>query len=461
MANNKQIAVDVLIQMGGKDNIINCFHCLTRLRFELKDESLVDKPKVEAIKGVVALKVQGTQYQVIIGQNVKDVYRELCKMTEFTVHESIDENLDKKTKFTFKGAGNSVIQSIVNSIIPVLPVLIGAGMFKVVAMLAVQFGLLEATSSTYLVIYNIGEAGLYFLPIFIAWSAARHFKTNIPLSVMVVAFLLLPGFTEGLSSGSITNIFGIPITSANYSSTVLPPILIIWVLSYVYKLWDKVIPKLLSTVFVPTFTLLIMVPLAICVLGPLGTILGDYMATFLMWIYNTFGWFGMGIMGALRPLLIFTGMHTALIPFAITSLTELGYETFFLVTGMGYVFGSAAACFAVGLKSKNIETKSSAIAVASTALIGGITEPALYGVLMKFKRPLIAVMIGNFISGAYFGLTNTYCYTLPGSTGLFGIPALIGPTTTNLINGIIALVLSMVISFVLTWVLGFEEKVTV
>lgn len=457
MKDNKRIAIDVLEHIGGKDNITNVFHCLTRLRFELKDESLINKAKLEAIDGVVALKIQGGQYQVIIGQNVGDVYKELCEVASFQLKEGIDENLDKKEKLTLKGVGNGIIESVVNSVIPALPILIGAGMFKVIALLLLQFGIVDATNSTYLVINNVGEAGFYFLPVYIGMNAAKHFRTNVPLATMICAFLLLPAFNTGLTDGTMSTIFGIPIIVTSYKSTVLPAIMIVWVLSYIYNFWNKVVPRVLSTVFVPTLTLLVMIPVAICAVGPLGTILGTYIANFLMWIYNTFGWFGMGVLGAVRPLLIFTGMHTALIPFAITSLTELGYETFFMVTGMGYVFASAAACLAVGLKSKNISTKSSAIACASTAFIGGITEPSLYGVLMKFKKPLVAVMIANFVASAYFGFTKTYCYAIPGSTGIFGIPTLVGPTSANFTNGLIALAISMIVSFILTWILGFEE----
>lgn len=457
MNDNKKIAVEVLEQVGGKENITNVFHCITRLRFELKDKSLVDKEKIEKISGVIALKIQGEQYQVVIGQNVSAVYNELCKYTGFQTKEEINENPDGKNKITLKGIGNGIIKSIVNSIIPALPILIGAGMFKVIALLLLQFHVVDAANSTYLVIFNVGEAGFYFLPIFVGINAAKHFKTSVPLATMVCAFLILPAFSAGLADGTIQTIFGIPITAASYKSTVLPAIMIVWVFSYIYKMWNKIIPQVLSTVFVPTLTLLIMIPIAICVVGPLGTILGDYIAAFLMWVYNTFGWFGMGIMGALRPLLIFTGMHTALIPFAITSLSNLGYETFFMVSGMGYVFASGGACLAVGFKAKNVETKSSAIACATTAFIGGITEPSLYGVLMKFKKPLVAVMIANFVGSAYFGFTNTYVYAMPGSTGIFGLPALIGPTNANLINGVIALVISTILGFVITFVLGFKE----
>lgn len=458
MDKNKQIAQEVLDNVGGKDNITKCFHCITRLRLELKDQSLVDKEKIEGINGVLALKIQGDQYQVVIGQNVGAVYTEFCKLADIETAPALEEVVEEKKKITPKSIGNGIVQAVVNSVIPTLPILIGAGMFKVIAMLLLQFGVLDAANSTYLVLYNVGECGFYFLPIYVAISAAKHFKTNVAISVMTVSFLVLPAFMNGLADGSISTIFGIPVTQASYTSTVLPSILTVWILSYVHKFFSKYIPNVLKTVLVPTLTLLIMVPVSICALAPLGAILGNYMAVILMWIYNTFGFVGMAIMGALRPLLIFTGMHTALTPFAIQTLTENGYEVFFTITGMGYVFASAASCFAVGLKAKNVDLKSSAMTCAATAFIGGVTEPSLYGVLMKLKKPLIAVMIGNAAGSAYFGLTHTYVYQMAGSTGIFGIPALIGPTSANLINGIIGLCISMVVAFILTWVLGFDEK---
>lgn len=317
MDKNKVIAQKILEKVGGRDNITKCFHCITRLRLELKDRSLIDQKGIEAIDGVIALKIQGEQYQVVIGQNVGAVYREFCALAGLGMETAIEENLDAKKKVSLKGIGNGIVQSVVNSVIPALPILIGAGMFKVIAMLLVQFGIVDNTNSTYLILQNIGECGFYFLPIFIGINAAKHFKTSIQLSAMVCAFLLLACVCGGLAGGTMTTVFGLPITKATYSSTVLPAILIVWVLSYVNKFFEKYIPNILKTVLVPTLTLLVMVPVAICILGPLGSILGTYLATVLMWIYNTFGFAGMALMGALRPLLIFTGMHTALLPFAI------------------------------------------------------------------------------------------------------------------------------------------------
>lgn len=192
MNKNQAIARAVLEKIGGKDNIIRCFHCVTRLRLELKDRSLVDEAGINGIDGVVTLKIQGEQYQVVIGQNVGLVYQEFCKIAGLEAEAAIEEKLDVKKEISLKSIGNGIVQSVVNSVIPALPILIGAGMFKVIAMLLLQFGVLDSANSTYLVLYNIGESGFYFLPIFIGINAAKHFKTSVPLAAMICSFLLLP-----------------------------------------------------------------------------------------------------------------------------------------------------------------------------------------------------------------------------------------------------------------------------
>ena len=464
MNDNQRMASEILERIGGMENVSNVMHCVTRLRFTLKDQSLADTKAVEAVKGVVGVKVQNGQYQVIIGQKVGDVYAETLKLGNFeggSVEEKPAASDKEKQGFQLKKVGAAMIDGIVSSIVPALPILIGGGMFKVIAMLLLKGGMMQPDNSTYLILLNIGEASFYFLPVFIGINAAKKFHASISMSALVCAFLLLPAFANGVADGTINTVFGLPITKANYPSTVLPSIMIVWVLAKVEAALKKVIPEILRTVLLPTLTLLIMVPVAITAIGPLGVILGNYMAAGLMFVYNKFGFIGMGIMGALRPLLIFTGMHTSLMPFAIGTLSETGYEPFFLVTGMGYVFGSGFACLAVALKCKAAENKASAFTCAITALLGGVTEPSLYGILMKYKRPLIAVICGGFASGCYFGLTHTYAYAMVGSTGIFGIPALIGPTSANLVNGLIALAISCAVSFVITLVLGFDENAEV
>ena len=276
--------------------------------------------------------------------------------------------------------------------------------------------------------------------------------------MLVCAFMIYPPFTSGLADGTLTTVFGMPITQATYTSSVLPAILVTWVLSYVDKYVNKFIPKILSTSFAPLVTLLIMTPLAITVLGPSGVIVGNYMSAALMWIYDTFGFVGMAVMGALRPLLVFTGMHSLFKPIWLNSFMTLCYETFFLVNGLSYSFAAVGACYAVALKAKKKEIKTSAITCGTTGLIGGITEPALYGILFKYKKPLIAVMIASGIASAYMGLTNTFCYAMPGSVGIFMLPCFIGPESSNFINAIIGACISVVVAFVITYRLGIDEN---
>ncbi|MCR5526235.1 MAG: glucose PTS transporter subunit IIA [Lachnospiraceae bacterium] len=455
MSNYSEMAKEILQKAGGKENIKNAMHCMTRLRLRINDEAKVDVEGIKKIAGVIDVKIAGGQYQVIIGQAVGKVYSEFIGLGVSAADDNAEEVHEK---LTLKSIGNGIINAVIGSTIPILSAMIGGGMLKVVAMLIKQIAPSMANDPTLSLITMLGDSVFFFMPVLIGAAAAKHFKTSLPLALALTSFLINPDFIAGLADGSISHIFGLPVTAASYKSSVLPAILTVFVLSKVEKAVKKYVPEVLSTVLVPLITMFVMLPLMIVALAPLGDLIGSYMALVLMFLYDKFGFIGMGVMGALRPLLIFTGMHHALSPIALNFITTQGYDPFFFNTGMTYVIGSGAACFAVFLRAKDTAAKSNALTCSTTAFLGGITEPSLYGVLFRYKRPLAAVMIANFAAGAYMGLTKTYFYTMPGSTGLFGVPALVGPTPANFINGLIALVISAATAFVLTFIFGIKEE---
>lgn len=456
MDKNERIARAVLDGMGGEGNIVDVSHCMTRLRLHVRDEGKVDEAAVRAIAGVIDLKISNGQYQVIIGQTVDDVYAAFTKLGAFQEKGAVDENLDGDLAaggFSLKGVANGIVNGVVGSTVPILPALIGGGMIKVVCLLITQFALLPADDPTFLILKALGDSVFYFLPVLVGVAASRQFKASLPISIALCTFLVYPNLVAGMGDGSMATFLGLPVTNASYSSSLLPSILIVWVLSLIEPVLKKVIPTVLRTVLVPLLSLLIMLPLSLVVLAPLGDIAGEYVAQALMFLYNTFGFVGMGIMGALRPLLIFTGMHHGLSPFAMALITENGYDPFYFVTGMSFVLATGASCFAAGLCLKDADSRASAFTCATTAVIGGITEPGLYGILFRYKYPLIAVMVANFFAGAWFGLMKVYFWAIPGSTGVFGLPCLIGPDMSNLTLGVIGLLLGCAISFVLTFFL--------
>lgn len=461
MAKNdtKSLASQIIELVGGRDNISALTHCISRLRFNLKDEGLVDKEKLENLSEVKGLKFQNGQIQVIIGQKVNLVYDEAVKLAGIQAGTAGDAQDTPKEKMTAKLFFSRLIDAISGSITPNIPILLAAGMLKVVNLLAGSSGLslLTEESATYQILSLVADAGFYFLPIFIAASAARKFNTNQGLAMFLMAALLHPAFIELVGSGVSLSVFGIPITSASYSSTVLPAIMIVWVMKYVYKFISKISPEIIASVLVPFGTVLIMIPISFCILGPLGVIMGNYVTSFFIWLYNTTGAFGVGIMGAVYPFLVITGMHATLAPALVQMLSDLGYEPFLIWANICANLAIGASALALGIRAKNKNTKSGAIASSVSAIIGGVTEPALFGYVLRYRSLFIGILTGGFAGAFYGGIMKVYTYVMPGSGGLFAIPSFIGNEGGGVVHAIIGLCISMVVAFIVTLFVKFKE----
>lgn len=456
-----ELSNQVLELIGGKENISFFTHCMTRLRFNLKDKSIVDLKKISGIKGVIGCQWQGQsdQLQIIIGQDVSDAYNLICKKNGLSSEESINENLDggkSKFKFSIGNIFNAIIDAITGSMAPLIPMLIGAGMIKVLLILFPLFGL-STTSSTYTVLMFIGDAAFYFLPILVGATAARKFNTNVGLGMLMGAILIHPTFISLVNEGTPIELFGITVTGASYANQILPTIMSVWVMSHVERFFSRKSPTILRSVITPTLTIIVMAPLTLIFIAPLGLLIGNYITSIMIFIYETLGFVGVGLMAAVMPLIVMTGMHMAFMPYMVGSIATNGLEPFFLVAMVisNINQGAASAAVAVRAKSKNLKGVASSSAV--TAIVGGITEPAMFGVTVKYKRPLYAAMIGSFIGGAYAGLMNVYAYAFPGSAGLLSFPIFIGPNPSNLVNFIVGIIIGAVVTFVLTLVFGFKE----
>lgn len=273
MANNKEIAQNVLMAVGGKDNVIQVTHCMTRLRLNLKDQNLPNDGEVKAIKGVLGVARSGGQYQVIIGQNVPKVYEEVCKIGGFAVKAAVDENLDgPKEKLTPKTVGSNILNYVAGSVTPMIPVMMAAAMFKtLLALLGPDFfKVISAESDIYILLDFLYDAGYYFLPILVGFNAAKKLGLNQMLGAYMGCILIAPDLVALVGGDQPFTVFGIPCMLNDYSQSLLPIVLSVWVMSYVYKLVAKVMPDILSTVFTPFLTMLIMAPVSLCALAPLG-----------------------------------------------------------------------------------------------------------------------------------------------------------------------------------------------
>ncbi|MDU7215044.1 beta-glucoside-specific PTS transporter subunit IIABC [Clostridium sp.] len=449
--NFERIAKEVLENVGGANNVAHVTHCVTRLRFNLKDDSKADIDKIKKIKGVMGQVNKGGQFQVIIGNDVSDVYKELLKLGNFKSSNNQEEEKGAK-----KGIITSVFDTIAGIFTPIIPAIAGCGMLKAFLGLFVALGLISTETQTYYIFSFISDAAFFFMPLLLAYTAGIKFKTSPFLAMVIGGVLLHPSFSALVSAGEPVSFLGLPVRLVNYSFSVIPIILIVWLMSYVEKLANKFIPKVLRLVFVPLIVITVTAPIGLIVIGPLGTVIGDVLASGIMFIDSKATWTLPLIMGGLTPLIVMTGMHYSLYPALFTQLATLGYQT--LMPGMlisNVCQGAAALC--VSIKSKNSELKQLASSTGITALLG-ITEPAMYGVNLKLKKPLYAVLCGGALGGLYAGLTAVKGYT-PSGSGLPGIAAYIGPEMSNVVNILIACGIGFVATFIITWFIGFEDEV--
>ncbi|WP_086347832.1 PTS transporter subunit EIIC [Candidatus Enterococcus clewellii] len=456
----QQIADRTLEAIGGKENIATAFHCVTRLRFILKDDSKVELEKIKSIPGTLGFQKTGDQYQVIIGPEVGVVFNKLKLESELDSGDA-DTKSDHspKKKMTLKSIGSGILDALVGSITPALPAIICAGMIKMVLMLLGPslIGVLSLESGTYQVLNFVGDAGFYFLPVFLGYTSAKKFKANPLLGMLMGSILISPAFVESVTAGTALSVYGLPITPVNYASTVIPIILIVWVMSYVEVFFDNYIPSSFKMIFVPVLTVLVMVPLALVVLGPLGSILGNYISAFLLWTHQVFGPFGIGLIAAVFALLIVTGMHHAINMAVLVTLTANGYDEVVFVAVAPVVVSIAATALAFGLKAKQTANRSLGLSSFVLQVVGGVAEPTLYGVMIPYIKPFAAQAIGAFCGAVYMGFMHVKAYALTGSN-IFILAGFIHEDSANFINAIIGCSIAFVVTFALVWVLGFKEK---
>lgn len=451
MADYKKTANCILELIGGEKNVKSLTHCQTRLRLVLADNSSVDDEKVKSIPGVMGVVRRGEQYQIIIGNEVQECYKEICKLGSFG--DKSEER--KKEAFTLKAWGNSVLDMITGSMSPVIPVILGCGMVKLLLIIMDLLGVSSALP-TYQILTIIGDAGFYFLPLLLAYSAAKKMDCSPMLAVTIVAVLIHPNLITLLSEAD-ASFLRLPVTSASYSSTVIPALLSVWFLSKVEPLTDKICKGWTKTVFKPTLLLLICVPVSLIVLAPLGAVIGDGMAYVLNFMQAKAGWLTLGIYSALLPFVVLAGMHVALFPYIFGNLGTLGYDVLQLPAMLAYNLSQGAACAAVAIRTKNKDLKAVATTSAISAIVAGISEPGLYGVTMRLRKPLYASMIGSGLAGVIIGLFQVKAFTFS-NPSLMAIFMYASPEYgSNIIYALIAAGVSVAVTFVMTLIFGWDD----
>lgn len=437
--------------MGGKENIKKVFHCMTRLRFYVKDKNKINETDIKNLPEISGVNWYQDQFQVIAGNHVNDMYEELIKKGIPNDDEQTSE-LNKQKK----GIGSAIIDSITGCMTPMIPALTAAGMIKVVLTLLTTFSLVNNQSSTYKVIEFIGDAAFYFMPFLIAANAAKVFHVNQSLSLIIAGVFQHPNFTAMMDSGNPIDFFSIPVTPMTYCYSVIPVILMVWIMSYIEKFVDKITPRIVKLILHPTLVIIISAPIAIIAIGPLGGIIGDGLAVAIDFLSAKLGFVIVGILAATFPFIVMTGMHHALTPIGLNAIATGGSDALIFVSQVCSNVAQGGASLAVAVKSKNENMKQLASASGISALMG-ITEPALYGVTLKLKRPVVAAALAAGIGGIVGGILQVSLYIA--QNNLLAIPAFIGAKgMTNLLYGIIMIIVSFVGSFVLTFVLGFKDE---
>ncbi len=461
MADNKQIAADILKAVGGKENIKTATHCMTRLRLNLKDESVIDSEEAKAIEGVLGYVKTGGQNQFIIGQNVDKVYAEFCQLGDVAVQDAVEENLDNKPKekLTLKKVGSNILNYLAGSLTPLIPLIIAAAMFRTVQMLIGpdMLGLVTDESDLYVLLDFLYDAGFYFFPIYLGYTAAKKLGTSPVLGMLMGGILLAPDFVQIAASGEPFTVYGIPCMTGDYSQSVIPIILTVWVMTYVERFFSKYIPTALRTIFVPFLTVAVMVPISLCLLAPAGNFVGSGIGTVLVAFGSVGGFVAIGIIAALWEYLVMSGMHMILVMAMITTIMQNGYEAVISPAAMCATFAAFGMALGAAIKSKDKQEKSLCVGYFVSGILGGVTEPSLYGVGFKYKRPFIAMSLGALLGGLYAGITHVQFYVV-GAANILCILGFIGGGTANTINGTISLVISLVGAAIATFVIGLEKN---
>ncbi|MDH6368104.1 MULTISPECIES: PTS transporter subunit EIIC [unclassified Breznakia] len=457
---NARIASEVLAAVGGEQNITQVTHCMTRLRFNLKDASIPQDDTVKAIDGVIGLTKSGGQYQVIIGQNVDKVYQALIENTNLKGESMVSDEVDKpKEKRTWKTIGSAILDGLAGSITPAIPVMMAASIFK---MLTAVLGpdmlnILSPTSDLYVLFTFVGDAGFYFFPVILGYTAAKKFGVTPVLGMLLGAIMIHPTLVGMAAEGNAFTVYGIPCNVQNYASTVFPIIMSVWVMSYVEKFFKRILPDALKVVFSPTLTIAVMLPIALCALGPLGSFLGTWVGEALLGLDSVAGFLAIAIIAALWQFLVMSGMHTIMITSMILIFAQSGKEGLVSVAAVVSSIAVSGMCLGAFLRIRNKEDKSLSFGYLVAAFIGGVSEPALYGLGMKFKRPFIGLLAGGLAGGLYAGLTGVISYTLVPVASFLCMTGFAGGSTTNLINGLVACGIGFIVAAVVTYFFGFAK----
>lgn len=462
MANYKKVAEQILTIVGGAENVSSVTHCMTRLRFNLKDESLSSDEKLESIASIISVVHAGGQVQLVIGSTVDKVYDEVCKLGGFEVATTIDEELDGpqlswKERLAPKRLFNQLLDAVSGAITPILPVFCVAGIFK---MLVILFGpegagFMAEKSDLYRILSLVGDAAFYYFPVFAAYSSAKKFKTSPVLALLVAVVMIHPDMLAIVEEGKPFSVFGIPMQLVNYTQAVLPVILITWAQSYVEKFFKKISPDMLRVLIAPVGTMLVMLPVALCLCGPAVSFVMGLVADFVIWLAAVAGPAATAVIGACWNLIIATGMHVPIMTALLPAALQNGYDAIVYPGTTVVVYTTLAIALAYGLRAKGKENRATGWNLLITYAFGCVSEPIIYGILFRDKKALAWNMIGGAVGGLLVSILNAHVYIFTG----VGFPWMyVLMFAQDIVPGTIGCLAGGAVTFVLAMVFGFEGQ---
>ena len=446
--NYEKLAKEIVRYIGGSENVNALVHCATRLRFKVKNTQNVDKKKLEQLEGVITVLDSGGQIQVVIGQHVADVYDTIFEVTDLKKENPSDaeESGEKKNLL------NTFMDTISGIFAPVLGVMSGAGMLKALLILCTTFGWLKADMGTYRILYAAADGVFTFIPVFLAYTAAKKFRANEFVAVGVAAALLYPDLTAAYSAGEALTFLKIPVVLVSYTSSVIPIVISVYALSKLEKGLKKIVPTVCKTFLTPLLSLAIMVPATYLVIGPIADTAGKALASGYTGLVGLNPVIAGGLLGLIWPAAVMFGVHWGFVPIVMNNIAEYGRDTLFTITGPNNM-AQAGATLGVFLKTKDKSVKELAGPAALSAVLAGITEPAIYGVTLRFKRPFFIGAVFSGIAGAIVAAAGTGAPTLLG-TSILTLPGYIG---VGFVGFLIACAIAYFGSAIVTYFFGYSD----
>jgi beta-glucoside PTS system EIICBA component len=449
MADYAKTAAGVLKGVGGEENVQSLVHCMTRLRFVLKDESKADATALKATPGVITTAQAGGQYQVVIGNDVPEVFAEIGKISKFGRPDAAAPAAEPGGNLF-----NRFIKMISSIFTPVLWALAGTGLLKAFLAAAATFGWIDATSSTYLVLNALSDAFINFLPLALAITAARYFKAAEFTSLAIAGALVYPSITAAVGAEGLT-FFGIPFTMVSYVSSVIPIIIIVWLQSHAEKFLYRVLPTAIRRFVTPMIVVLVGVPLVFVVIGPISALLSGWVGGGIGWLFATVPWLGGAVMGGLWQVFVIFGLHWGMVPLFTLEFQTTGH-IMLIAPVFAAVLAQAAAVAGVWVRTRNSRLRSLAAPATLSGFLAGVTEPAIYGINLPLKRPFAFGIAGGVVGGAILSLGGIFSTSFVVPSGL-AVPALLG--NGSMIMLALGLAAAIVIPFVLVLVVGFKDPV--